>query len=78
MSKSQKRVAINTGNAKLKHSEQVTPLDKTTLYDSTLRNIPRSASDRFIELKQKGLVTGSFNAFIINSLLTNLDSIERR
>ncbi|MFK3873060.1 hypothetical protein [Pseudoalteromonas rhizosphaerae] len=41
-------------------------------------NLPVKAEERFNELKQKGKVSGTFNAYILQALLNNLDIDEKK
>lgn len=61
-------INLNVGNAKL---ESTNPNDDLT-FNSTIRGIPISLRKRFKELKNKGLISGSFNQFMINAAIDKL------
>jgi hypothetical protein len=61
-------INLNVGNAKL---ESTNSSDDLT-FNSTIRGIPVSLRKRFKELKDEGLISGSFNQFMINSAIEKL------
>lgn len=61
-------INLNVGSAKL---ESTNTNDDLT-FNSTIRGIPVSLKKRFKELKDKGLISGSFNQFMINAAIEKL------
>ena len=61
-------INLNVGNAKLESAST----NEDLTFNSTIRGIPISLRKRFKELKDDGLISGSFNQFMINAAIEKL------
>ena len=69
------REIVGKPSAALSESIEVTKSEEDFNYG--LRKIPKKARDKFNQLKQEGLITGSMNAYIIGAFLQRLRKDEK-
>lgn len=52
-------------------------MEKKETISITLKNIPLSLRERFLILKSEGKVSGSLTAFFLNSVIKELERLEK-